>query len=74
MGFDGELGGLGRALRRRGGDESALTLARWIATGFVSRRTVLDPSPFDPSWVLGLLSRKAQHLGSRLAARAKRTD
>jgi hypothetical protein len=70
--FDGELRELVRALRRRAGGESALTLARWIGAGFISRRTVLDPSPFDPSWALGLLSRKAQHLGSRLAARAGR--
>ena len=67
--FDGELKELLRALRRRRGDESALTLARWIGAGLVSRRTVLDPSPFDPSWVLGLLSRKARHLGSRVTRR-----
>ncbi len=68
--FDGELKELVRALRRRGGDESAAALARWLGAGLVSRRTVLDPSPFDPSWVLSLLSRKAQHLGSRIRTRA----
>lgn len=68
--FDGELKQLLRAARGRDGGESAGTLARWIGAGLVSRRTVLDPSPFDPSWVLGLLSRKAQHLGSRARARA----
>ena len=69
--FDGELKELVRTLRHRGGDESAATLVRWIATGVVSRRTVLDPSPFDPSWVLGLLSRKAQHLGSSIRTRTR---
>ena len=66
--FDGEVKGLLGAARGRGG-ESASTLARWIGSGLVSRRTVLDPSPFDPSWVLGLAWRKAQHLGSRARAR-----
>ena len=67
--FDGEIKALLGAARGRGGGESAAALARWIASGLVSRRTVLDPSPFDPSWVLSLLWRKAQHLGSRARAR-----
>jgi hypothetical protein len=64
--FDGELRELIRALRRR--DESPARLARWIGQGLVSRRTVLDPSPFDPSWAPSLLAKRAK----RAAAKARR--
>ena len=68
--LDGELKELLRAVRGRGdGGESARTIAHRIGAGIVSRRTVVDPSPVDPSWVLGLAWRKAQHLGSRARAR-----
>ncbi len=67
--FDGELKQLIRSVRGRAPDDSPERLARWLGDGFVSRGTVLDPSPADPSWVLGLLSRKAQHLRSGIRAR-----
>ena len=67
--FDGELRQLVRAVRGRAPGDPPERLARWLGDGFVSRGTVLDPSPADPSWVLGLLSRKAQHLRSGLRAR-----
>lgn len=64
---DGEFRELVRALRRRG-DESPARLAAWIGHGLVSRRTVLDPSPFDPSWGSGLVAKRVV----RAAGRARR--
>ncbi len=69
--FDSELREFVRALHRRETGEPASVIARWIASGLTSRQTVLDPSPFDSVWMLGVLSRRAKRLGSSLGARLR---
>ena len=67
--FDGELRELAVALRGRNG-ESPARLGSWLAAGLVSRATVLDPSPFDPSWAPSLLARRLGRAASA-ASRAR---
>ncbi len=64
--FDGEIRELARAARGRNGD-SPTRLARWIAGGLVTPGTVLDPSPYDPSWAPSVAAKRAAR-----AARAAR--
>jgi len=60
--FDGELKELLRGLRRRPGADDPVWLGRAILSGVVSRRTVLDPPPFSPSWAARSLQRRAGRL------------
>jgi predicted ATP-grasp superfamily ATP-dependent carboligase len=60
--FDGELRELIRALRRRSGTDSIARLGSWLAAGLVSRRTVLDPWPWDPSWAPAIIARRVGRL------------
>jgi hypothetical protein len=69
--FDGELRELVRALRG-GNGESPAKLGSWIAGGLVSRSTVLDPSPFDPSWAQSILAKRVGRYGA--AARGARAS
>ncbi len=66
--FDGELRELARALRGRNG-ESPARLGGWIAGGLVSRSTVLDPSPFDPSWAPSVLAKRVARTAAARGAR-----
>lgn len=70
--FDGEVIALRHALSGRG-DEGPGTVARRIATGLVSPRGILDPSPFDPYWLGALASaagvRRARRVRLALAGR-----
>lgn len=64
--LDGELRELLSALRRRPEDgDGALEVARRIATGMLHPRHMLDPSPFDPGWVLQRAARAGRVIGSR---------
>ena len=71
--FDGELRELIRALRHRG-DESPARVARWIGRGLVSRRTVLDPSPFDPSWAPSLVVKRVRRAAAKASLSVRRAS
>jgi hypothetical protein len=70
--FDGELRELAHALRGRNG-ESPTRLGGWLASGLVSRATVLDPSPFDPSWAPSLLARRLGRVAATARGAARRS-